>query len=147
MSMDTYRDSNEPWIKIVILVSGRRYLYGKRTCKHTESQKFPLQWHHNERDGVLYHRRLGCLLDRLFTRRSKKTSKALRHWPLWGSNAENTSIWWRHHVNRMKYFRRNICIYASANIYIRCDNDSTPLYSDVTCAAWRLKSTAYRLFA
>ena len=38
----------------------------------------------------------------------KKNIKALRHWPLsvtgefpaqMASNAENVSIWWRHHVN------------------------------------------------
>ena len=34
-----------------------------------------LQWRHNELDGVTHHRRLGCLLDRLFRRRSKKTSQ------------------------------------------------------------------------
>ena len=32
----------------------------------------PLQWCHNELDGVLIHRRLDCLLSRLFRRRSKK---------------------------------------------------------------------------
>ena len=34
-----------------------------------------LQWHHNEWDGVSNHRRLDCLLSRLFRRRSKKKSK------------------------------------------------------------------------
>ena len=34
-----------------------------------------LQWRHDERDGVLNHRRLYCLFNRLFRRRSKKTSK------------------------------------------------------------------------
>ena len=34
-----------------------------------------LQWRHNELDGVSNHRRLDCLLKRLFWRRSKKTSK------------------------------------------------------------------------
>ena len=51
-----------------------------------------------------------CLLNRLLRRRPKKNIKAPRHWPLWGeftgtgelpaqkaSNAENISIWWRHH--------------------------------------------------
>ena len=33
------------------------------------------QWHHIERDGITNHRRLDCLLNRLFRRRSKKTSK------------------------------------------------------------------------
>ena len=34
-----------------------------------------LQWRHNERGGVSNHRGLHCLLNRLFRRRSKKTSK------------------------------------------------------------------------
>ena len=34
-----------------------------------------LQWRHNERDGVSNHRRLDYLLNRLFRRTSKKTSK------------------------------------------------------------------------
>ena len=34
-----------------------------------------LQWRHNERNGVSNHRRFDCLLNRLFRRRSKKTSK------------------------------------------------------------------------
>ena len=34
-----------------------------------------LQWRHNDRDDISNHRRLDCLLNRLFKRRSKKTSK------------------------------------------------------------------------
>ena len=34
-----------------------------------------LQWRHNDYDGVSNHQRHGCLLNRLFRRRSKKTSK------------------------------------------------------------------------
>ena len=37
---------------------------------------FPsLQWHHNDHDSVSNHQPHGCLLNRLFGRRSKKTSK------------------------------------------------------------------------
>ena len=35
----------------------------------------PLQWRHDERDGVSNHRRLDRVLNHLFRRRSKKTSK------------------------------------------------------------------------
>ena len=70
-----------------------------------------LRWRHNERDGVSNHRRQDGLLNRLFRRKSKKTSK-LRvsglcegNPPVTGefpaqraSSAENVSIWWRHHV-------------------------------------------------
>ena len=69
-----------------------------------------LQWRHNEPDSVSNHQRFGCLLKRLFRRRSEKTSK-LRvtgfcegNSPVTGefptqrpSNVENVSIWWRHH--------------------------------------------------
>ena len=37
--------------------------------------QFPLQWRHNERDGVSTHRRLDCLLKRFFRSRSKNTPK------------------------------------------------------------------------
>ena len=52
-----------------------------------------LYWRHNDHDGVSNHQPHGCLLSRLFRRRSKKTSK-LRVNTLCG---ENVSIWWRHH--------------------------------------------------
>ena len=69
-----------------------------------------LQWRHNGRDGVSNHQPRDYLLNRLFRRRSKKTSK-LRvtglcrgNSPVTGefseqmtSNADNVSIWWRHH--------------------------------------------------
>ena len=64
-----------------------------------------LQWH-NGRDVVSNHRRLVCLLNHLFSRRKK--IKAPHHWPLWGessqkaNNAENVSIWWRHHGNAVR---------------------------------------------
>ena len=67
-----------------------------------------LQWRHNERDGVSNHQPHQCLPNRLFRRRSKKTSKlrvtglCAENSPATGefparmtSNAENVSIWWR----------------------------------------------------
>ena len=69
-----------------------------------------LRWRHNDHDGVSNHQPRGCLLNRLFSRRSKKTSKLsvtglcagnYRWIPAQrASNAENASIWWRHHDNR-----------------------------------------------
>ena len=69
-----------------------------------------LLWRHNGRDGVSNHQRLYCLLKRLFRRGSKITSMlcvtglCARNSPGTGefpaqkaSNAENVSIWWRHH--------------------------------------------------
>ena len=72
----------------------------------------PLHWRHTERDGVSNHQTNDCLLNCLFRRRSKKTSKlrvtslCAGNSPVTGefptqnvSNAENVSIWWRHMQN------------------------------------------------
>ena len=71
----------------------------------------PLLWRHNGRDSVSNHQPHHCLLKRLFRRRSKKKSKlrvtglCVGNSPGTGefpaqmaSNAENVSIWWRHHA-------------------------------------------------
>ena len=39
------------------------------------AKHFTLHWGHNDHDGVSNHQPRGCLLNRLFERRSKKTSK------------------------------------------------------------------------
>ena len=72
-----------------------------------------LVWRHNGRDVVSNHQPHDCLLSRPCRCRSKKTSKlhvtGLCAWnsPVTGefpaqmaSNAENVSIWWRHHAKR-----------------------------------------------
>ena len=71
---------------------------------------YTLQWRHNGRDGVSNHKPHDCLLNRLFRRRSKKISRlrvtglCVGNSPVTGefpakraSNAQNVSIWWRHH--------------------------------------------------
>ena len=70
-----------------------------------------LRWRHNGRDSVWNHQPHDCFLNRLFRRRSQKTSKVsvtglcAGNSPGTGelpaqmaSNAENISIWWCHHV-------------------------------------------------
>ena len=72
----------------------------------------PFLWRHNGRDCISNHQSYDCLLNHSFRRRSKKTSKLrvtglyMGNSPVTGefpaqraSNAENISIWWRHHVN------------------------------------------------
>ena len=69
-----------------------------------------IEWRYNEGDNVSNHRCLDCLLNRLFRRKSTKTSRlrvtgiCVGNPPVTGefpsqlgSNAENISIWWRHH--------------------------------------------------
>ena len=79
-----------------------------------------LQWRHNGHDSVSNHQLYDSLLNRLFRRRSKKTLK-LRVTGLCGgnspgsgefpaqmaSNAENVSIWWRHHEDRWMITRHS----------------------------------------
>ena len=74
-----------------------------------------LQWRHNKHDGVSNNRRPDCLINRLFRGRSKATSKlcvtglCAGNSPVTGefpaqraSNAENVSIWWRHHESNIE---------------------------------------------
>ena len=64
-----------------------------------------LHWRHNEGDRVSNHQPHDCLLNRLFKRRSKPSKfrvRGIHRWSVFpaqrASNAENVSIWWRHHV-------------------------------------------------
>ena len=80
------------------------------SCELRCNVKKTLRWRHNEHDSVSNHQPHDCLLNRLFRRRSKKTSKLDVTGLCAGnssgtgefsaqmtSNAENASIWWRHH--------------------------------------------------
>ena len=93
-------------VRTVWAIERRAYIYMYRYV-HTN---ISLQWRHNERGGVSNHQ-LHWSLNRLFRRRSKKTSKlsvtgfcegnALMtgEFPAQrASNTENVSIWWRHHA-------------------------------------------------
>ena len=77
---------------------------------HGWNQAIPLRCRHNERDGVSNHQPHHCLLNCWFRRRSKKTANlrvtglCVGNSPVTGEfsaqkagNAENVSIWWRHH--------------------------------------------------
>ena len=74
-----------------------------------------LQWRHNEHDVISNHQPHDYLLNRLFRRKAKKTSKlgvtglCVGNSPVTGqfpaqmaSNVENVSIWWRHHERTTK---------------------------------------------
>ena len=78
--------------------------------------EFSLEWRHNGLDSVSNYQPRDCLLNRLFRRRSMKTTKprfsgmcagnspGTGEFPAqMASNAENVSIWWRHHVKTPFY--------------------------------------------
>ena len=86
---------------------GRRHLH----IYFRERECTSLHWRHYDHDGVSNYQPHGCLLNCLFRRRSKKTSKLrvtgllCREFTEAGefpaqraSYAENVSIWWCHHV-------------------------------------------------
>ena len=52
--------------------------------QQTRFESTPLQWRHNERDGVSNHQPHDCLLNRLFKAQIKENINAPRYWPLWG---------------------------------------------------------------
>ena len=108
------------WIPHLYLIHFMKSNSGKTSVRWELARKgpqasgfrnaFALQWRHNERDRLSNHQPHDRLPNRLFGRRSKKTSK-LRVTGLYegnsavtgefpaqrASNAKNVSIWWRHH--------------------------------------------------
>ena len=83
-----------------------------------------LRWRHNGCDSVSNHQPHHCLLNRLFRRRSKKTSKlgvtglcagnspGTGEFPAqMASNAEKVFIWWRHHDFRaFEYIKKGYTV-------------------------------------
>ena len=148
---------------------------------------YPLRWSHNEGDSVSTHQPHHCLLSRLFERKSKKTSK-LRVTGLCAGNspetdefpaqmacnAENVSIWWRHHAitqyvyygcwcagdttsqvisgRRLIYFSRNMLkgiSFFTTNVYAReyLRISSSPLKRIAmhTGVSWNISSSCVTL--
>ena len=105
-NVDTGQETGFKWCmpKLTLI------LYDYETLP-SEMSIVSLRWRHNDHAGVSNHQPHGCLLNRLFRRKSKKTSKlritglCVGNSPGTGefpaqmaSYAENVSIWWRHHV-------------------------------------------------
>ena len=93
-----------PWIY------QKRGLYFNRISIGSEWKMSRLHYSDvKERDGVSNHRRVDCLLNRFFRRRSKKTAKlrftgpcggnspVTSEFPTQRANNAEISIWWRHH--------------------------------------------------
>ena len=102
---------------------------------HTSS--LSLRWRHNGHDGVSHHQPRDCLLKCLFRCKSKKTSKlrvtglCAGNSPVTGefpaqraSNAENVSIWWRHHVLWVDYDNAQYYIYVLCSVLTSVANVS-----------------------
>ena len=110
-----------------------------------------LQWRHNERDGVWNHETHDCLLNHLFSRRSKKTPQLcvtglfVGNSPLAGeipaqraSNVENVSICWHHHDFTLvpiweskEHYGRTPC-YKTITIHT-CSKHYCILFYDMNC--------------
>ena len=88
-----------------------------------------LEWRHNGWHGVSNHQPHDCLLNRWFRRRSKKALKlrftglCAGNSPVTGefpaqraTNAENVSIWWRHHVYIFAFLCRAIAYWLKFSI-------------------------------
>ena len=108
-----------------------------------------LRWRHNEHDGVSNHQPHGCLLNRLFRRRSKKTPK-LRVTGLCVGNSKGQL--------RGKCFHLMTSSWDITDMQLNNDWNVAPLwvsglwlfevkcYCDITWGPWRLTSSPIRLF-
>ena len=104
-----------------------------------------LHWRHNGRDGVSNHQPRDCLLNRLFGCRSKKTSKLCATGLCAGNspgtgefsaqranNAENVSIWWRHHetissvITTYNFSKTPLLVWNSLTLVVKYDTYASP---------------------
>ena len=113
-----------------------------------------LQWRHNEHNAVSNHQPYVCLLRRLFRRRSKKKSKlratglCAGNSPVTGefpaqmaSNAENVSIWWRHHETLITQDVWKLCVTSESSFPESICNDIAlpkAWKSNQTSQCWRI---------
>ena len=94
------------------------YLHHRSCWEVLKIMNMSLQWRHNERDGVLNHQPHDCLLNIYSGADKKKTSKlrvtclCVGNSPVTDefpaqrvSNAENVSIWWRHHGKYQSFLK------------------------------------------
>ena len=113
-----------------------------------------LQWRHKEGDGVSYHQPRDCLLKCLFRRRPKKTSKLSvtglceGNSPVTGDfpaqrtdNAENVSIWWRHHTFYYTWRCSTLKTVATLNGNPGTGNHHVIIVA-VSCLGWRVANRA-----
>ena len=86
----------------------------------------PLQWCHNERDGVSNHQPHDCLLNRLFRRRSKKTTK-LRVTGLCEGNSPVTDEFPAQRASNAFFTRMILNIYFQPGVSVlKRDNNISP---------------------
>ena len=118
-SLNLLVDNHHDYVMVIVFMiidTVNRYKHDRWSnavsCVSPLQNRFStLRWHHNVCDSVSNHQPYDCLFNRLFRRRSKKTSKlrvtslCAGNSPVTGefpaqmaSNAENISIWWRHHI-------------------------------------------------
>ena len=84
----------------------------------------------------------------------KENIKAPRHWPLCGeitgtdefpaqraSNAENVSIWWRHHV--LLAFRHDTCVVCVVTTHMQAICLEQYLRFTMSCVGYEIKKTLY----
>ena len=95
------------------------------SCTNPSIYCSSLRWHHNGRDSISNHQPHDCLP--FIQTQIKENIKAPCHWPLCGnspgtgefpvqmaSNAENVSIWLRHHVKQVPGSTDHPCVEAWA---------------------------------
>ena len=124
----------------------------------SEVPRQALLWRHNGRDGVSNHQPHDCLLNRLFRRRSKQTSKlrvtglcagnspGTDEFPAkMASNAENVSIWWRHHV-LTKVLTHRVVALTSTYWFTPCQFRNWKLIiTRITMSSWLTKTKKYMI--
>ena len=139
----TARRDEKDWSVAIWCVLYQRF-DGKYHWQSMMRRSCGLQWRHIELHSAPNHQPHDCLFNRLFRRRSKKTSKprgtglCARNSSVTAqtvSNVENVFIWWRHHGFNMLYFLHKLFYLINVNdseIFQVCFTDTKAIELEVT---------------
>ena len=94
---------------------------------------FPLQWRHNQCNSVSNHRRHDCLFNRLFRRRSKKTSK----FRVAGFCEGNSPVTDEYFAQRAIPVTRNMFPFDDVIMFFLCTDCTKPSIN--SCFKWNQK--------
>ena len=125
-----------------------------KTPSHHQ-QDLTLRWRHNERDSISNHQPHDCLLNGLFRRRSKKTwklrvtglcagnSPGTGEFPAqMASNAENVSIWWRHHDRVGRYYELRVMFLSRKKYWTKLRARNTLASCQIICKTYNAENTS-----
>ena len=119
---------NDFLISALDVVQAKCKIKWKKKWFQCHLNSIPLQWRHNEHDGISNHQPHDCLINHLFRHRSKKTSKIC----VTGLCEGNSPVSNEFPAQRAS----NVAMFPFDDVIMRVNNLSLGLFSQFFCSHW-----------